>query len=87
MAGRAQLDDARQGVRGRAPCSRLLLAIVGLDLDGCIWTAALYSREIRRPSPDGELIGVMGIQPVRDVALIRHAYVMPGQHDGAWGRR
>ena len=27
---------------------------------------------------DGALIGVMGIQPVRDVDLIRHAYVIPG---------
>ena len=27
---------------------------------------------------DGELIGVMGIQPIKDVALIRHAYVLPG---------
>jgi GNAT superfamily N-acetyltransferase len=27
---------------------------------------------------NGSLIGVMGIQPVRDVDLIRHAYVMPG---------
>jgi len=26
---------------------------------------------------DGALIGVMGVQPVRDVDLIRHAYVMP----------
>src|SRR5215217_3004975 len=26
---------------------------------------------------DGELAGVMGIQPVRDVVLIRHAYVRP----------
>ena len=26
---------------------------------------------------DGELLGVMGIQPVRDVNLIRHAYVTP----------
>ena len=26
---------------------------------------------------DGSLIGVMGIQPVRDVELIRHAYVLP----------
>jgi GNAT superfamily N-acetyltransferase len=28
---------------------------------------------------DGELVGVMGIQPVRDVDLIRHAYVLPDQ--------
>jgi GNAT superfamily N-acetyltransferase len=27
---------------------------------------------------DGELIGVMGIEPVQDVTLIRHAYVLPG---------
>ena len=27
---------------------------------------------------DGELVGVMGIQAVRDVDLIRHAYVRPG---------
>jgi GNAT superfamily N-acetyltransferase len=27
---------------------------------------------------DGELIGVMGLQSVRDVDLIRHAYVLPG---------
>ncbi len=26
---------------------------------------------------DGELVGVMGFQPVRDVTLIRHAYVLP----------
>jgi len=26
---------------------------------------------------DGELVGVMGMQDVRDVALIRHAYVRP----------
>jgi GNAT superfamily N-acetyltransferase len=30
---------------------------------------------------DGELAGVMGIQPVRDVELIRHAYVTP-EHQG-----
>ena len=28
---------------------------------------------------DGELIGVMGIQPVQDVTLIRHAYVRTGK--------
>ena len=32
---------------------------------------------------DGALVGVMGIQPVRDVDLIRHAYVFPAhQRDG-----
>ena len=32
---------------------------------------------------DGALIGVMGIQPVGDVDLIRHAYVLPSARDAA----
>ena len=28
---------------------------------------------------DGALVGIMGIQPVGDVELIRHAYVAPGE--------
>ncbi|MDX6697004.1 MAG: hypothetical protein QOE65_401 [Solirubrobacteraceae bacterium] len=37
-------------------------------------------------SGDGELLGVMGIQPVGDVDLIRHAYVAPGsQRRGVGG--
>jgi GNAT superfamily N-acetyltransferase len=34
---------------------------------------------------DGELIGVMGIQNVRDVDLIRHAYVLPGNQQRGVG--
>jgi N-acetylglutamate synthase-like GNAT family acetyltransferase len=34
---------------------------------------------------DGELLGVMGIQPVDDVDLIRHAYVKPGSQRGGIG--
>ena len=35
---------------------------------------------------DGALLGVMGIQPVRDVDLIRHAYVRPSlQRQGIGG--
>ena len=35
---------------------------------------------------DGSLTGVMGLQPVRDVDLIRHAYVLPsGQRRGIGG--
>lgn len=35
---------------------------------------------------DGALLGVMGIQAVRDVDLIRHAYVLPAhQHHGIGG--
>jgi GNAT superfamily N-acetyltransferase len=36
---------------------------------------------------DGTLTGVMGLQPVRDVDLIRHSYVLPTrQRDGVGGR-
>jgi len=35
---------------------------------------------------DGELAGVMGIQPVRDVVLIRHAYVLPARQGEGIGR-
>jgi GNAT superfamily N-acetyltransferase len=34
---------------------------------------------------DDELLGVMGIQAVRDVDLIRHAYVVPGRQRGGVG--
>jgi GNAT superfamily N-acetyltransferase len=34
----------------------------------------------------GALIGVMGIQPVGDVDLIRHAYVLPGNQGAGIGR-
>ena len=36
---------------------------------------------------DGALIGVMGIQPVGDVDLIRHAYVFPGNQGRGVGRQ
>ena len=39
-------------------------------------------REMRRMSffgweLNGELVGIMGIEPIKDVTLIRHAYVLP----------
>jgi GNAT superfamily N-acetyltransferase len=33
----------------------------------------------------GELAGVMGVQPVRDVELVRHAYVAPGRQRSGIG--
>jgi N-acetylglutamate synthase-like GNAT family acetyltransferase len=36
---------------------------------------------------EGELIGVMGIQQVQDVALIRHAYVRPAQQNRGIGKQ
>jgi GNAT superfamily N-acetyltransferase len=34
---------------------------------------------------DGSLIGVIGMQPVRDVDLIRHAYVLPDRQGSGVG--
>ena len=34
---------------------------------------------------DNRLVGVMGLQSVRDVDLIRHAYVLPGSQRGGVG--
>jgi GNAT superfamily N-acetyltransferase len=43
------------------------------DLDSDVWAGvAFWGYEL-----EGRLIGVMGIQPVGDVDLIRHAYVLP----------
>ena len=36
---------------------------------------------------DGRIVGVMGIQPVRDVHLIRHAYVLPEYQGRGIGRQ
>jgi GNAT superfamily N-acetyltransferase len=45
----------------------------GAELDNEIAAGVVFSGyEI-----DGALAGVMGVQPVRDVVLIRHAYVIP----------
>lgn len=36
---------------------------------------------------DGQLVGVMGVQPAKDVVLIRHAYVLPAaQGQGIGGK-
>ncbi|MFC2038722.1 GNAT family N-acetyltransferase [Chloroflexota bacterium] len=36
---------------------------------------------------DGQLVGVMGLEPVEDVTLIRHAYVLPGSQSAGVGGR
>jgi N-acetylglutamate synthase-like GNAT family acetyltransferase len=71
----AIINDGAQAYRGSIPEDR--------------WTEPYMSREKLQHEindgvvfwgyqEDGTLIGVMGIQPVRDVILIRHAYVRTG---------
>ncbi len=70
------VNTAAQAYRGVIPADRWhepYMSARELDSEirsGVVFWAACAS--------DGEVIGVMGIQGVRDVDLIRHAYVRPG---------
>jgi GNAT superfamily N-acetyltransferase len=70
----AIVNAAAEAYRGAIPADRWHEPYMG---------AAELDREIAAGvafwgyEEDGELLGVMGIQPVRDVDLIRHAYVLP----------
>ena len=44
-------------------------------------------RSHARPEADGDTVGVMGIERVKDVTLIRHAYVLPDYQDRGIGRK
>ena len=76
----AIVNSAAEAYRGVIPGDRWHEPYMSLEeLDSEIAAGvAFWGYEV-----DGELIGVMGIQQVRDVDLIRHAYVLPGnQHRG-----
>jgi GNAT superfamily N-acetyltransferase len=70
----AIVNAAARAYRGVIPPDRwhepyMSRAELGSELDAGV---AFWGCEI-----DGRLVGVMGVQPVRDVRLIRHAYVLP----------
>ena len=78
------INDGAQAYRGTIPDDR--------------WTEPYMSREKLQHEIDdgvvfwgyrdgGMLIGVMGIQPVQDVTLIRHAYVRTGSQKQGVGSR
>lgn len=76
------INAAAEAYRGVIPVDRWHDPYMSLqELDAeisagvCFWA---YERE-------GLVIGVMGIQPVRDVDLIRHAYVRPDSQRGGVG--
>src|SRR5262249_18442887 len=71
----AVVNAAAQAYRGVIPADRWHDPYMPHDeLDREIAAGVVFwGRE-----EDGMLVGVMGLQPVRDVDLIRHAYVMPG---------
>jgi GNAT superfamily N-acetyltransferase len=70
------INSAAEAYRGVIPADRwhepyMSLADLRREIDAGV---AFRGFEI-----DGGLVGVMGIQPVRDVDLIRHAYVLPNR--------
>jgi GNAT superfamily N-acetyltransferase len=70
----AIVNAAAEAYRGVIPPDRwhepyMSSAELRRDIDAGV---AFWGGEI-----DGELVGVMGIQPVQDVDLVRHAYVVP----------
>jgi GNAT superfamily N-acetyltransferase len=79
----AIVNAAAEAYRGVIPADRWHEPYMPADeLDGEIAAGvAFWGYEA-----DGELLGIMGIQPVRDVDLIRHAYVVPAaQRRGVGG--
>jgi GNAT superfamily N-acetyltransferase len=71
----ATINAAAEAYRGVIPADRWHEPYMpGSELDHEIAAGvAFWVYEV-----DGALVGTMGIQPVRDVDLIRHAYVLPG---------
>ena len=76
------VNDAAQAYKGEIPADR--------------WNDEYMSKEELRYeiddgvefwgfADDGELIGIMGIQPIQDVTLIRHAYVRTSRRNQGIG--
>ena len=74
----AVVNAAAEAYRGVIPADRWSEPYMPLDeLDAAIAAGV----EFWACEAGAELVGVMGMQPVRDVDLIRHAYVAPA-HQG-----
>ena len=72
----AIVNAAAEAYRGVIPADRWREPYMPADeLDHEIAAGVAFSGY----EEDGELHGIMGIQPVRDVDLIRHAYTAPGR--------
>jgi GNAT superfamily N-acetyltransferase len=71
----AIVNAAAEAYRGVIPADRWHDPYMPTDeLDGEIAAGVIFWGY----EEDGALVGIMGLQPVRDVTLIRHAYILPG---------
>ena len=79
------VNAAAEAYRGVIPADRWHEPYMPLEeLDGEIAAGVQFWGY---ENGDGQLVGVMGVQPVQDVVLIRHAYVLPAtQGHGVGGK-
>jgi GNAT superfamily N-acetyltransferase len=78
------VNEAAQAYRGAIPADRWREPYMPADeLDEEIAAGVRFWGW----EDDGGLLGVMGVQPVADVTLIRHAYVRPAVQGRGVGRR
>lgn len=67
------INEAAQAYEGVIPADRYHQPYLPMDeLKTEMKRVIFYGWE-----ENGELVGVMGIEPIKDVTLIRHAYVLP----------
>ena len=79
----AIVNDAAQAYRGVIPADRWHEPYMS---EGELDHEVAAGVQFWGCEEEGRLVGVMGIQPVLDVDLIRHAYVVPGsQRSGVGG--
>jgi len=72
------INEAAKAYEGMIPADRYREPYMPMDeLEREMKRISFFGWEI-----NGELVGVMGIEPIKDVTLIRHAYVLP-----AWQRQ
>ncbi len=67
------INEAARAYEGVIPSDRYHQPYMSMDE---------LKREMKRMTflgweVDGELVGVMGLEPIKDVTLVRHAYVLP----------
>ena len=67
------INKAAEAYGGVIPADRYRQPYMPMDeLAAEMERVAFFGYEI-----DGELVGIMGMEPIKDVTLIRHAYVLP----------
>ena len=80
----AVINDAAESYRGIIPADRWHEPYMPAEeLESEIAAGV----EFRGYEEDGALVGVMGVQPVKDVVLIRHAYVRTDRQGRGIGSR